>query len=78
MASTNKNPLDSRDKNSKYFHNKASQRFRRNRILGLQDTKGVMCMGDDNMAGLFENYYQQLLLRQTRETWRKLHYIQVG
>ena len=60
MASTIKNPLDSGDKNTKYFHNKASQRFRRNWILGLQDSRGVMCMGDDSVAGLLENYYQQL------------------
>lgn len=52
--------MKSGDKNSSYFHNKASQRFRRNRILGLKDSRGVMCMGDDRVAGLLENYYQQL------------------
>ena len=48
------------DKNSNYFHNKASQRFRRNQILGLKDLRGVICMGHDYVAGLLENYYQHL------------------
>lgn len=52
--------MKSGDKNSNYFHNKASQRFRRNRILGLKDSRGVTCMGDDYVASLLENYYQHL------------------
>ena len=50
--------MKSSNKNSNYFHNKASYRYRRNQILGLKDSRGVMCMGDDNVAGLLENYYQ--------------------
>ena len=50
--------MKSGNKNSNYFHNKASYRYRRNQILGLKDSRGVMCMGDDNVAGLLENYYQ--------------------
>lgn len=42
--------MKSSDKNSRYFHNKALQRFRRNRIMGLKD----------NVAGLLETYYQDL------------------
>lgn len=52
--------MKSGDKNSSYFHNKASQQFRRIQILGLKDSRGVMCIRDDNVAGLLENYYQQL------------------
>lgn len=52
--------MKSGDSNSKYFHNRASQRFRRNRILGLRNSNGVMCMGDDNVAGLLENFYMEL------------------
>lgn len=40
------------DKNSKYFHTKPSQRFRRNWILELENSMGVMCMGDDYVARL--------------------------
>ena len=50
--------MKSSNKNSNYFHNKASYRYRRNQILGLKDSRGVICMGDDNVAGLLENYYQ--------------------
>lgn len=52
--------MKSGDKNSSYFHNRASHRFIRNRILGLRDLRGVMCIGDDNVAELLENYYRQL------------------
>ena len=48
------------DTNSKFFHNKASQRFRRNGILGFEDSRGIMCMGDNKMSGLLEEYYQHL------------------
>ena len=40
------------DKNSKYFHTKPSQRFRRNWILELENSMGVMCKGDDYVARL--------------------------
>ena len=48
------------DKNTSYFHNKASKRFRRNRILGLKDSAGNFCSGDENVAILLENYYKDL------------------
>ncbi|XP_023883465.1 uncharacterized protein LOC111995767 [Quercus suber] len=48
------------DKNSKYFHHRASQRYRRNWILGLKNSRGVMCMGDDNVAVLLEDFYNEL------------------
>lgn len=52
--------LKSGDKNSKFFHTKASQRFRRNRILGIEDPNGVWCVGEEKVAGVFENYYSRL------------------
>ena len=48
------------DKNTSYFHNKASQHFRRNRILGLKDSAGNFCSMDENVAILLENYYKDL------------------
>lgn len=48
------------DKNTSYFHNKASQRFKQNRILGLLDSRGITCKGDENVARLLENFYQNL------------------
>lgn len=52
--------MKSGDTNSRYFHNRASQRLR-NQILGLRNSNGVMCMGDDNVAGLLENFYKELV-----------------
>ena len=48
------------DKNSRYFHHRASQRYRRNRIVRLRNSRGVMCMGDDNVASLLEEFYKEL------------------
>lgn len=28
--------------------------------MGLEDSRGAWCIGDDNVAGLLENYYQHL------------------
>ena len=28
--------------------------------MGLKDSRAVMCIGDDRVVGLLENYYQQL------------------
>ena len=52
--------LKSIDKNSKFFYSKATQRFRRNRIIGLEDPNGVWCVGDENVAGMLEDYYSKL------------------
>ena len=34
--------MKSGDKNSRYFHTRASQRYRRNWILGLRNSNGVV------------------------------------
>ena len=39
----------SRDCNSKYFHTKALQRFRRNRIVDLRNSNGVLVSGEGNL-----------------------------
>ena len=52
--------LKSSDKKSKFFLSKASQRFRRNRIMGLEDPNGIWCVGDENVAGMLEDYYSGL------------------
>ena len=48
------------DRNTKIFHVRASQRFRRNHINGFRDQMGMMCTGGDNISALLLNYYQQL------------------
>lgn len=48
------------DYNSKYFHNRASQRFRRNSISILRDLEGVLVLGEDNVATMVVDYYTML------------------
>ncbi|XP_062080800.1 uncharacterized protein LOC133785597 [Humulus lupulus] len=54
--------LKLRDRNSKYFHHKASARRKKNTILGLQDSSG--CWEDDEVlvekiiCGYFENIFK--------------------
>ena len=48
------------DKNSSYFHNRASQRFKRNSITGLKDSQGRMASGDEEVSVMIVEYYNQL------------------
>lgn len=49
--------ITSGDKNTAFFHRKASQRFRRNQIDGLGNQIGEMCLGENNVANIIINYY---------------------
>ena len=46
--------------NSKYFHNRATQRYRRNRILGIQHSLGDWVTHPNDIAETFIESYQQL------------------
>ena len=48
------------DKNTKYFHNKATQRCRQNKISGIINLNGVWVTQPDLIANSFTNYYQGL------------------
>ena len=48
------------DKNSSYFHNRASQRFRRNSITELRDSWGRIDSGDEKVSEMIIEYYNQL------------------
>ena len=48
------------DRNTRYFHSKASQRFRRNRILGLRNELNVWCSEDFQIKAIATQYYQTL------------------
>ena len=48
------------DKNTKYFHSKATQRHRRNRILGVLDSNGVLVTQQEQLANTFIGFYQEL------------------
>ncbi|KAL0008379.1 hypothetical protein SO802_009881 [Lithocarpus litseifolius] len=53
------------DKNSGYFHNRASQKFRRNTITELKGSNGEMVLGDDEIAALVVGYYNTLFSSST-------------
>ena len=42
--------LPTDDKNTKFFHQRASQRRRKNHIFGVQDKEGVWCSSNDHIA----------------------------
>lgn len=48
------------DQNSRFFHSRASHRFRRNEILKLQRDDGSWCEEEHQIATLFVNYFTSL------------------
>lgn len=48
------------DNNTRYFHIRASYRFRRNRIESLEDANGELCNDDESISRILVDYYQQL------------------
>ncbi|KAL0014227.1 hypothetical protein SO802_001296 [Lithocarpus litseifolius] len=52
--------LSSGDKNTSFFHSKASQRYRRNKIEGIRDYNGNLCVDKEEISDLLVSYYQQL------------------
>lgn len=48
------------EQNTRYFHGKTSQRFRRNTVKRLRNSSGVWCEGDKQVANLFIQYFRQL------------------
>lgn len=52
--------LKCKDRNTNYFHSKASQWFRRNRILGLKNNQNVWCTEYNQIKNIAVEYYQDL------------------
>ena len=48
------------DSNTRFFHNKASQRFRRNRIVGLLDDRNSWCIDNAQVADIIVGFYTRL------------------
>lgn len=48
------------DCNTHYFHNKASHRYKRNRIHGLRNKNNEWCTSDHQIAEIVVNFYEYL------------------
>uniref|UniRef100_A0A2N9FSU5 Reverse transcriptase domain-containing protein n=1 Tax=Fagus sylvatica TaxID=28930 RepID=A0A2N9FSU5_FAGSY len=48
------------DRNSRFFHSKATQRHRRNRIDAIEDSTGLLRSDPKDIAALFVNYFDNL------------------
>ncbi|XP_021728319.1 uncharacterized protein LOC110695390 [Chenopodium quinoa] len=60
FARARANELKDGDKNTKYFHHKASQRRAKNRIFGLMDSNGVVLHQRVDLEHLIEAYFNDL------------------
>jgi len=52
--------LIERDKNTKYFHSRATQRHKMNRILGIYNSHGVWISHQERIAKTFTDFYEGL------------------
>jgi len=58
------------DNNTRFFHNKASQIFRRNRIMGLMDDTNSWCSNTTQVAEIIVGFYTRLF---TSERTANIH-----
>ena len=58
------------DKNTRFFHNKASQRFRCNRILGLLDDSNLWCTNTTQVVDNIVGFYTRLFTSERPTTQR--------
>lgn len=55
------NELKDGDKNTSYFHHKASSRRRRNTIKGLEDDAGCWVTDPGQVEAIITNYFENIL-----------------
>ena len=48
------------DQNTKFFHNRASHRYKRNRIEEFKNEAGVVCTNEEEISDILVDYYHQL------------------
>lgn len=48
------------DNNTQYFHNRASQRYKRNRIHGLRDSQNAWCTSEPQIKEIATSFYKGL------------------
>ena len=56
------------DQNTRFFHNKASQRFRRNKIVGLLDDSNSWCTDTAQVADIIVGFYTRLFTSERPTT----------
>ncbi|KAL9682775.1 hypothetical protein QQ045_014583 [Rhodiola kirilowii] len=52
------------DRNTAYFHAKASQRRKRNRIDGLENDRGELCESEESIISIVTNYFNNIFESQ--------------
>ena len=52
--------LQSGDSNTRYFHSRASQRYKRNRILGLRNDQNIWCTLKHQIQSIATSFFQAL------------------
>ncbi|KAL0003477.1 hypothetical protein SO802_017258 [Lithocarpus litseifolius] len=52
--------LQSGDRNTRFFHNRASQRYKRNQIHGLRNNQDMWCTSGHQLQELASSFYQDL------------------
>ena len=67
--------LQEGDNNTKYFHSRASHRFRRNQIDVIKDSSGELCTDEEGISHILVSYYQYLF---TTSNLSKMEEVMVG
>ena len=60
------------DRNTRFFHSKASQRRRKNYIRGLYDKVGQWCTNPSRVEGIVLEFYQALFTSQNPENFDEI------
>ena len=60
------------DRNTRFFHSKASQRRRKNFIKGLYDNEGQWCTNPSRMEETVLEFYQALFTSQNSENFDEI------
>ena len=66
--------LKNGDENTKFFHSRASHQYRKNVIMGINDSHGVWKEGPNDIAAILIQYYSELFTTSRPSTHRSKPY----